>query len=194
MNYLNSIIQVSEFQNQNHLFETSEICIMSYACSLCCLCLPSFWVVWFVTLYSISSHFISLWTYENKPQATVVVSFTVFGYSLNLRRINSSLRKALDVCSETTEHMVEVPWESLLYQCAQKVGWLLVIQRGTHWTVFIPELNWSKVSLRQDGLKELFYEDENFLIFILLFWWGVVFIGVGMGIHIRNRIICSHPS
>lgn len=69
MNYLNRIIKVSEFQNQNHFFETSEICTMSYTCSLCCLCLPSFWVVWFVTLYSISWHFISLWAYKNKPQA-----------------------------------------------------------------------------------------------------------------------------
>ena len=109
MNYLNRIIKVSEFQNQNHFFETSEICTMSYTCSLCCLCLPSFWVVWFVTLYPISWHFISLWAYKNKPQALWLFHLlslaTHWTYSSG---INSSLRKGPDVCSETTEHMVKV--------------------------------------------------------------------------------------
>lgn len=137
---------------------------MSYTCSLCCLCLPSFWVVWFVTLYSISWHFISLWAYKNKPQAAVVVSFTVFDYSLHLLRWNKQFSKeSTDVCSETRSTWSQWPWES---------GVTAGHRWGTHWTVCVPELNWSNVSLGQGGLKELFYEDENFLIFFLFFYFG----------------------
>lgn len=87
----------------------------------------------------------------------MVVSFTVFGYSLNLLRWNKQFSKeSTDVCSETQSTWSKWPWESGV----------------THRTGCVPELNWSNVSLGQGGLKELFYEDENFLIFFLFFYFG----------------------
>lgn len=165
MNYLNSIIKVSEFQNQNHFFETSEICTMSYTCSLCCLCLPSFWVVWFVTLYPISWHFISLWAYKNKPRALWLFHLlslaTHWTYS---RGINSSLRRAPDVRSETAERAVEVALGKVLSQCPESGVTVRHALNSLHSCT-----KWSNVSLGRDGLKELFYEDENFLIFFYSF-------------------------
>lgn len=180
---------------------------MSYTCSLGCLCLPSFWVVWFVTLCSISWHFISLWAYKNKPQAAVVVSFTVFGYSLNLLRWNKrSLRKAQMCAVRHGAHGESGPG---------KVGWLPVVPCGTsnslrssraahpqsalldelilwgtHPTVCAP------VFLGKGGLKEQFYENENFLIFSYSFILvgGSFYRSSDGNSYTKLRIIYCHPS
>lgn len=99
---------------------------MSYTCSLYCyLCPPCFEL--FDLLHCIL-YLDILFLYDhiqiNLKQMWSFHLLWSFWRLTELRThgINSSLRKAIDVCTETTEHMVTLATPSTLFECAEKVG------------------------------------------------------------------------